>query len=45
MKMFGDGVAGELPRSDKVAECGWNVWGSCELDGGKEVGRAVLRSL
>jgi hypothetical protein len=24
MKPFGDGAAGELPRGDKVAECGWN---------------------
>jgi hypothetical protein len=45
MKPFGDGAAGELPRCDKVEECGWNVCARCERDGGKEVGRAVLRNL
>jgi hypothetical protein len=42
---FGDGAAGELPRGDKVAECGWNICARSERDGGKEVGRAFLRNL
>jgi hypothetical protein len=45
MKPFGDGAAGELLRGDKVAECGWNVCARCEVDGGKGVGRAVMRNL
>jgi hypothetical protein len=45
MKPFGDDAAGELPRGDKVAECGWNVCARCQRDKGKEVGRAVLRNL
>jgi hypothetical protein len=45
MKPFGDGAAGELPRGDKVAECGLNVCVCCERDGGKEVGRVVCYAL
>jgi hypothetical protein len=45
MKPFGDDAAGDLPRGDKAAECDWNVYARCGRDGGKEVGRTVLRNL